>query len=162
MQIAIISDSHGSLDRLTQVFDNLQNAGIKHVIHAGDGINYGIEDIFKEHPEIQVYYALGNCDVNRELIDKMTKLSNLMIDNVVLAEINGVKIGASHVEGIAENVLKNENVQVFCHGHTHRPKVSEKNHKLVLNPGALMEDGKYFLLNLETLDVEQKRFDEKF
>jgi len=160
MQIAIISDSHGSLDRLAHTFENLQNIGITNVIHAGDGIHYGIEKIFKKHPEIQIYYALGNCDVNHELIEEVAKFSNVEIENIIFAEINNVKFGVSHIEGIAQKKLKNKNIQVFCHGHTHRAKVEQKENQLILNPGALMEDGKYFLLNLETFDVKQKRFDD--
>lgn len=161
MKIAILSDSHGSLDRLNKVLENLQKAGITNLIHAGDGINYGIEEIFAKYPEIRIFYALGNCDVNRELIDEITKLPNCKIENVISTEIERIKLGVSHVEGIAQGTLKDEDIKVFCHGHTHRAKVEERVGTLILNPGALVEDGKYFLLNLETLDVEQKRFDEE-
>ena len=161
MKIAIVADSHGSLDRLSEVLENLNNAGIKHLIHAGDGINYGIEEIFQKYPEIQIYYSQGNCDVNQELLEEINKLNNCEIKDVIFTEIEDVKIGVSHVEGIAESLLKNEAVRIFCHGHTHRAKVEERDQKMILNPGALMEDGKYFLLNLETFDIEQKRFNEE-
>lgn len=161
MKIAIVSDSHGSLDRLSEVLENLNNAGIKHLIHAGDGINYGIEEIFQKYPKIQIYYSQGNCDVNQELLEEINKLNNCEIKDVIFTEIEDVKIGVSHVEGIAESLLKNETVRIFCHGHTHRAKVEERDQKMILNPGALMEDGKYFLLNLETFDIEQKRFNEE-
>lgn len=161
MQIAIVSDSHGSLDRLSQVLESLHNTGIKHLIHAGDGINYGIEDIFAKYPEIKIYYSLGNCDVNQELANEINQLPNCEVKEVISTKINGVKIAASHVEGIAQAALKNEDIKIFCHGHTHRAKVEERNEKLILNPGALMEDGKYFVLNTETFDVEQRSFQEK-
>ena len=161
MQIALVADSHGSLDRLRKVCENLNNAGITHLIHAGDGVNYGIEEIFAQFPAIQIHYALGNCDVNRELIEEMKKLPNCKIDSVLSLEIEGIKIGISHIEGIAEGFLQNENIQIFCHGHTHRAKQEIRENKLILNPGALTEDGFYFLLNLKSLEIQRKRFDEK-
>lgn len=160
MKIAIVSDSHGSLDRLDQLLTNIQQAGIKYLLHAGDGINYGIEELFAKYPEIKIYYSLGNCDVNLELIEEIEKLPNCEIQDVVACEIEGVTFGLSHVEGIAENFLKEQNIQVFIHGHTHRAKKEERDGKLILNPGALMEDGGYMVIDLKKMKVERKIFTE--
>lgn len=156
MQIAILSDSHGSLDRLEEVLKSLQQVKIKYLIHAGDGLSYGIEEIFAQYPDIQIYYSLGNCDVNSELLAKLQKLKNVTINNVLDFEIENITFSVSHIEGIAESMLKNKKIDVFVHGHTHRAKVDRQESRLILNPGALCEDGKYFLLSLPDLKIEIK------
>lgn len=160
MQIAIVADSHGSLDRLEEVLKNLQKAKIKYLIHAGDGINYGIEDIFIRYPEIHIFYALGNCDVNSELITELKKIPHVKIESILELVIEQIKIGVSHIQGIAEANLKAKKIDVFIHGHTHRAKIDKQKDRLILNPGALSEDGKYYVLSLPELKIEIKRFDE--
>lgn len=154
MQITIISDSHGSVDRLEQVLSYLKKVKIKHLIHAGDGIVYGIEKIFAKYPEINIYYALGNCDVNPEIISELEHMSHVTIQEVIQIELENIKIGISHIEGIAQNKLKNEKIDIYCHGHTHCQKAENRDGKVILNPGALTEDGKYFLLSLPEMMLE--------
>ena len=161
MQIAIVSDSHGSLDRLDELFRNLEKKGINNIIHAGDFACEGVLEILEKYPELNISIASGNCDVNAELLEKINQLPNCEVKSIILIKIENILIAASHIEGIAENVLQDKNIQVFCHGHTHRVKIEHRNNALILNPGALTEDGKYFLLSLPELKIEQKRFDEK-
>ncbi len=158
MKIAIVADSHGSIDRLDSLLANLKKAGVFHLLHAGDFAVYGVEDIFCKYPEIKIYVSQGNCDVNEELLSELNELPNVMIQEVIMCEIEGIKFGISHIEGIAGGVLSKEKIDIFCHGHTHRAKVEKKDGKVFLNPGALSEDGRYFLLSLPDLKLEQKYF----
>lgn len=160
MQLALLADSHGSLDRLDQALSNIENADIKHVIHAGDGLVYGLEAILAKYPKLNIYYALGNCDVNPELIAMLEKMSHVTIREVIRLELEDFKIGVSHIEGIAQNQLRDQKIDIFCHGHTHRPKAEKREGKIILNPGALTEDGNYFVLTLPELQLEVRRFDE--
>ena len=161
MYIAIVSDTHGSIDRLDQILKNLKEAGIKHLIHAGDGIVYGIEEVFAKYPEIHIYYSLGNCDVNEEIIEKLENMPHVQIRDVIKLKLEKLTIGVSHIEGMAQNKLKGQNIDIFCHGHTHRPKAEKRDGKVILNPGALCEDGNYFLLNLPELKLEVRNFNDK-
>ena len=126
MKVAIVSDSHGAVDRLEVLFQKLQAGGITHVIHAGDFAVYPVVDIFKKFPDLKVYVSRGNCDVNDELVTEIDALPNVKVAEVVTVEWEGIKIAASHYEGIAQNVLQERKVDVFCHGHTHRAKVEER------------------------------------
>ena len=160
MKVAIVSDSHGSIDRLGLVLFHLEDAGVKHVIHVGDFLVYGIVEVFQNHPDIRFHISLGNCDVNEMILSELRGLSNVVAHEVVKLELEDKIIVASHIEGVAQNVYAKEKVDVYCHGHTHRSKAVKRDGIVVLNPGALCEDGKYFLLTLPELTVEQYGFDD--
>jgi len=148
--------------------NNLTEANITHLLHVGDFAVYDIEKLFACYPQIQIFIARGNCDVNEEIITAVQKLPNCTIAEIINLELSGIKIVASHIENAIKKLpQKNssfndrENIDVFCYGHTHRTRLEKQGKKLILNPGALCEDGRYFLLTLPELKVEQKFFNEK-
>ena len=164
MKIAIMSDSHGALDRLEQSFANIQKAGIKNVLHAGDFLEEGVVEIFAGFPDLNFFIAIGNNDVNQERLAELQKLPNVKIDEVVFAEFGKYKIAISHYDGVAEGKYqppnlppcgrkkgKRENIDIFIHGHTHRPALVRRGKSVMLNPGALCDDGYYLVLDLETM-----------
>ena len=166
MKIAIMSDSHGALDRLEQAFTNIQKAGIKNVLHAGDFLEEGVVEIFAGFPELNFFIAIGNNDVNQERLEKLKKLHNVKINEVVFAKFGKYKIAISHYDGVAEaksrEILaltpalsprerEQKEVDIFIHGHTHRPALVRRGKSVMLNPGALCDDGYYLVLDLETM-----------
>ena len=80
--VAIISDSHGSLDRLEECLRNLNDGGVKHVIHGGDCVVDGLVRVLEKFENLEFFIARGNCDVNEEEITKLTKLSNVKFGEV--------------------------------------------------------------------------------
>lgn len=156
MLIAIVSDSHGALDRLDALLNNLRNAKIDKLIHAGDFAVYGVVEILEKYPEVEIWIALGNCDINEEVLDSVRKLPNITIDEVIQTEIDKIKIAASHINGVAMREVKD--AQIYCSGHTHRAKAEKKDGRLFLNPGSLMDDGGYLLLYTDTLEIQRKLF----
>ncbi len=155
MKLAIVSDSHGAIDRLDTLLANLKKAGVKHLLHGGDFAVYGVTEIFAKYPEIKIWIAQGNADVNEEILDAVRALPNVEMKEVVQFELEGIKIAASHIEGVAEGALRDQKVDIFIHGHTHRAKAEKRDEKTILNPGALVEDGKYFLCSLPNLELVQ-------
>jgi len=157
MKLAIVSDSHGSLDRLESVMSVLDEEDISHLLHLGDFLNYGVEEIFQNYPDISVSIARGNCDVNEELSEKINALENVSMKDVLDLELEGIRLAASHIEGVAQSEIKEKDrVDIFCHGHTHRKKIEKTNKNLRLNPGALCEDGVYFVLELPSMEIEER------
>ncbi len=159
-RLAIVADSHGAIDRLDQMLARLKKSGIKYCLHVGDFAVYGVAEVMKKYPEIKIWIAQGNADVNEEILNEVRTLPNVEMKEIIKFELAGIKIAASHIEGIAEGALRNEKIDIFCHGHTHRSKTEKRDKKIILNPGALVEDGKYFLLSLPDGNLEIKRFDE--
>jgi len=159
MQIILLSDSHGRTDRLEKLFHEAEKLQIKHIIHAGDFAVYDVEKIFAAHPKINFYIAKGNCDVNPEVLEKIQKLPNCILSEIVNLELEGIKFSVSHIEGFPKSKLK-KNTDIFCHGHTHRTKIEEHEGFKVLNPGALCEDSGFFIISLPKVKI--KRFKIKF
>jgi len=155
MKIAITSDTHGSKDRLEKLLIELDREGIHHLIHAGDFAVYGIEEILASHESVETYFALGNSDVNAEILESISFLPHCHIDVVISLTLKGVTMAASHIEGVAENELKNK-AHIFIHGHTHRPTERIDNNRIILNPGSLMEHPSYVILTLPEMKLEHK------
>jgi predicted phosphodiesterase len=99
---------------------------------------------------VKIWWALGNNDMNQELITELSALKNVLCEEIISFEHEGQRFAISHYEGEAEKVLKGKKIDVWLHGHTHRAK-AERNAdgSVVINPGALFEDGKYIVWNSE-------------
>lgn len=154
MNIAILSDSHGSLDRLSELLENLQAAGIREVIHAGDFAVGRVVELFQKFPEINFHIARGNCDVNEETLAAVRELPNIELGEIIKTEIDGVGLVAAHKKAD----LAGSEARIIISGHTHVPEIKSVGKKLFLNPGSLMDDGEYLLVDLDSLKVERKLF----
>ena len=162
MKIVFAADSHGRFDRLEILLSRLRDAGIVYFFHAGDFAVYGVADILKKFSEISIFISEGNSDVNSEILKEVRALPNVKIQEVIYEQIEGVGIGMSHYEGVAQNVLRGKKVDLFFHGHTHRAKKEQRDGKLVLNPGAIEEDGHCFLVDVTEITIRQKFFNDAF
>lgn len=160
-KLAIVSDSHGALDRLDILFRNLREAGVDKVLHCGDFLVDGVEDLFKKYPTMKFRIARGNCDVNPTLANELNALPNVKMEEVVYFEIEGKAFAASHIEGIAQNRMRGKKIDIFCHGHTHRQKAMKNKGVIRLNPGALVEDGTYYLLDVPSLKMEVRMWSDE-
>lgn len=147
--IALVADSHGAVDRLEKILERCSQNGWA-MAHAGDGIVDGLAELFQKFPEVKIWFARGNSDMDDKLVTKLIALPNVILAEVVFFEYEGQNFGISHFEGEAEKSLKEKKTDVWLHGHTHRAK-AERNAdgSVVINPGALFEDGKYIMWNPE-------------
>jgi len=121
MKLGIISDTHGLLR--PESLEALK--GCQRILHAGD---IGGPEILEALCQIAPVTAVrGNVDRGRWC-------SGLPNDEVV--EIAGISIYMLH--DLAQLDLKPETAgfRVVVHGHSHRPKMEEKNGVLYFNPGS--------------------------
>jgi len=167
-KVAIISDSHGALDRFGEALQNLSEGGVQQVIHAGDFLADGVEELLGKFPNLEFQIARGNCDVNEELIANIRQLPNIELEDILEFELSGKKFAAAHrvedlreIQDMSSEASAKGDAEIYISGHTHIPQVKNVDGKLFLNPGSLMDDGGYFLLDLESLEVERKLFSEK-
>ena len=156
MQIAIISDSHYAVDKVTRLYSHLQEEGVTHLIHAGDFIGQGIEKVFKAFPSITSYVARGNCDTYGNVMEAVKKLSHVIVDDILYFELESIRFIVSHIPGTAFNVLNSREADVMIHGHTHQPRVETVQNTLILNPGSLMDGDGYMILELPSLKVDRR------
>ena len=160
MKIAIMADSHGLVNRLAESFQHIQTAGITHVLHAGDFLEDGSVEVFAKFPQLQFFIALGNNDVNQERIEALSSLENVILDEVVTLKIKNYTFCLSHYDGIAQKKSreKKQRVDVYIHGHTHRAALVRRKDSTMINPGALCDDGRYLVLDVETMKAKRLFF----
>ena len=155
MQLAVISDSHYAVDQLGKLLNFLKKEGIRHLAHAGDFVSDGVLAIFRQHPELNCYIAIGNCDYG-DTIDELNKMPNVVVGTVVHFELEGKVFAISHKEGMAQRALREQPVDVFFHGHTHRTRIDNDRHPMVINPGSLMDGHGFLLIDVPALTVDRR------
>ena len=158
MFCAIISDSHGSLDRLEAALENLRNGGVTEIVHAGDFALGEIVKLLQNFPNLNFRIAIGNCDVDKETLAETEELPNVELAKILEFEIEGRKFAVAHR---SEDLREIENAEILISGHTHIPRVEKIHGKLLVNPGSLMDGGKYILLDPKNFTIEGKLFNEK-
>jgi uncharacterized protein len=121
MRIGVISDTHGLLR--AEALDAF--AGVGRILHAGD---VGGPEILEALSRIAPVTAVrGNVDRGR---------LGAVLAKVEVVEIAGVFIYMLH--DLAQLDLKPEaaGFRVVVYGHSHQPKMEEKNGVLYFNPGS--------------------------
>ncbi len=156
MNLAVVSDSHSDIDKLKKLLSHLEDEGISLLAHAGDFMTFGVSKLFAEYPGIKIFIGRGNCDNNRNIVEKLHGLPHVQLDDVSYFEAGGVGFAISHVEGRAQRAAKDKKVDVFIHGHTHRAKIEQKEGSLVLNPGSLMDGAGFMLVEIPSLKIDRR------
>jgi len=121
MKIGVISDTHGLLR--PEAFAALD--GVQRILHAGDG---GGREILEALARIAPVTAVrGNVDRDRW---------GAALPATEVVEIAGISIYMLH--DLAQLDLKHEaaGFRIVVYGHSHRPKMEEKNGVLYFNPGS--------------------------
>lgn len=121
-RIFVFSDSHGQLDKLTELVPTL---GADYLIHCGDFAH----DLTGSN----VYHVRGNCDPWSKAPSEIL----LTIENKKILIVHGhrqhVKSGLLSLAYYA----KQKQVDVVLFGHTHKPVAVEDDDLLLLNPGSI-------------------------
>ena len=121
MKIGVISDTHGLLrPEACAALD-----GVQRILHAGD---VGGRSILEALSRIAPVTAVrGNVDRDRW---------GTMLPETEVVEVAGISIYMLH--DLAQLDLKPEaaGFRVVVYGHSHRPKMEEKNGVLYFNPGS--------------------------
>lgn len=156
MKIAIISDSHYSVDKVDRLLMLLKEEGIKHLIHAGDFIGQNIEKVIAKYPGILFYIARGNCDMYGAVTDAIEQMGHVTLGDVLTFDIEGTHFLVSHIPGTALNALSKTKADVLIHGHTHQARYETFNNTLILNPGSIMDGDGFMILDLASMEVDRR------
>lgn len=141
MKIGVVSDSHGEIENLKKAVEWLvKNEEVEMIIHLGDD-----SDDTKEIEKlgIKVLKVPGVFEDHYK---------NPTIPNRIIKELGGWKVLITHTEKPHENdlpsdpnpekLVKDRTVNLILHGHTHIPRIEEKNNVLFINPGHLKREDK--------------------
>ncbi len=141
MKILICSDSHGNDQALEDIYKKFPKCDL--YLHAGDSES----DEWSIEPFQSV---LGNCDYRgdfpmRRIID--TPYGTLLIQ---------------HHPEIPQNIVKQYNVRIFVHGHTHRRKDLQVGNLRVFNPGSITFPRDLYDLSFLILNIEKDKIEPEF
>jgi putative phosphoesterase len=121
MQIGVISDTHGLLR--PEAIAALR--GSDRILHAGDVGDPGILDRLRELAPVTTIRGNIDCETWAGALPETE-----------LVEVEGVSLYMLH--DLARLDLKPEaaGIRVVIYGHTHQPKIEERNGVLYFNPGS--------------------------
>ncbi|MBT3349507.1 YfcE family phosphodiesterase [bacterium] len=161
MKIAIVSDTHGAIDRFEIFLEKCRAAKILEIVHAGDFAVDGFCEILEKFPDLNFKIARGNADLDEETVARVRNLKNVELAEVVHFSAGGKNFAVSHFENVAEQWARDhgEKIDIFIHGHTHRKQAETRNESAIINPGSLFEDPQIFILNVPEMKLELKFFD---
>lgn len=158
MKILVISDTHGRMDRVYNLFKKLED--IDMIIHLGDNIKDAIE--LEERLNIDIRYVLGNNDEFEK------NNSDFKYMDVIKTQAGKIFITHGHLEGVdfSFNSLfykaKEQGCNLVCFGHTHRQFYEKFDDIIFINPGSISKprdctEGSYAII--ETSEEKENSFD---
>lgn len=136
MLIGIVSDTHNNLKNIELIIDLFNNEDISLVIHTGDITN--AQSLHKfSRLKCKLTGVYGNNDRNEVGLKEVAlKNSFLFKEPPNILSLNGKNLAIFHEpEYIESFLLKNNNIDVILHGHTHRYRNEINNDILYFNPG---------------------------
>jgi len=130
MKIGALSDTHDNIPAIAAALRCFGDAGVEAILHAGDYCApFALKRILQAR--IPVEGVFGNCDGERE---GLTRLLPSLANGPRSLELGGKKISLIHDRGrLHHETLEACDILVF--GHTHEPKVTREEGRLVVNPG---------------------------
>jgi len=138
MRIGVISDTHGLLR--PEAIAALR--GSDRILHAGDVGDPGILDRLRELAPVTV--VRGNVDRGPWAA---------ALPETELVEIEGLSIYLIHDLGQLDLKPEAAGIRVVIYGHSHQPKIEEKNGVLFFNPGSAGPRRFHLPMSLGALEI---------
>lgn len=132
MNIMVLSDTHGELDRAREMYERISTSicKIDRIIHCGDFIKDAHE--IEEQTGTHVSCVPGNCDgCNKERFEIVeTPAGKIMITH---GHMENVNFSLMNLKYLAEQ----HGCSAVCFGHTHVPVNEVSSGIRFINPGSL-------------------------
>ena len=149
MRIAVVSDTHGSLDG--RVFERLE--GVERILHCGDVGTGGVLEELKTIAPVE--WVRGNCDLH---------VGPEIPDCIVGDFPSGWRYLMTHVLGDPRRIrpavqlrLHRDRPNLVFFGHSHRPELTSWQGRHFLNPGAIYRPRGSFEASIALLDLGEER-----
>ncbi len=160
MQIGVVSDTHNNLKNIDKIISLFNKEKVSVVIHTGDIANAkSLERFSKLNSRLIGVY--GNNDRNELGIEEIAAKNNFLFQEPPnLLNLYDRNIAIFHEpDCIDDFLLRNKDIHVVLHGHTHRYKNEVSNNILFFNPGesAGMVRGRNAIGILDLKSLETRR-----
>jgi hypothetical protein len=138
--IAILSDVHDNIWKLTDLLQDIEEAGADTLIFCGDlCAPFTLKQIGETFAG-PVHVVLGNNDGDVLLLSRIAN----GLDNVTLhgpfayLEIEGRQVAVNHYPQIAHDQARSGQYDLVCYGHDHTATVEQQGDTMLVNPGEVM------------------------
>tara|TARA_E500000081_G_C6134496_1_gene355812 strand:- start:2433 stop:2924 length:492 start_codon:yes stop_codon:yes gene_type:complete len=160
MLFGVVSDTHNNYKNIEKIISLFNEKTLEFVIHTGDISNTKALEKFSRL-NCSLYGVFGNNDRTEQGLAEVAKKNCFQIVNPPL-QLNkgGKKIAVFHEPNdIDEYLLKNIDIDIVLHGHTHRFREEIVNKVLIYNPGEsagmLKEKNAIGIVDLNSLSAER-------
>jgi hypothetical protein len=147
VKVLVISDTHGSLFFWNKIKHILPT--VNEIFHLGDILYHGPrnplpkgydpKNLSEELKKHKIKYIRGNCDADVDLkvlgVEEMPKQMYEFFGDYSIFMLHGEIVEDDNVNLL--EFAKSHNAKVLLHGHTHIPKIEEKEGIVIANPGSL-------------------------
>ena len=141
MKILLVSDSHGNSTALDMLIKKYPKMDL--YLHAGD--------LECDEQSIRPFDCVkGNCDHYSRLPER--RIIHTPIGYLLM----------QHLPYMPSDIMKEYNVKIFIHGHTHRRKFEKKDNVYIINPGAISYPRDGFDLSYAIVTITNDDVDVKF
>lgn len=160
MKIAILSDIHDNIWKLSAASARLRELGAEEVIFCGDFCAPFTLKQLAEETALPIHAVWGNNDGDKWLLTKLAATTGnvTLYGELAELELGGLKVGVNHYPEIARRLAESGAFHAVFYGHNHIAKTERVGECLLLNPGEIMgRFGKstFALLDSNTLEVVQ-------
>ena len=129
MKLLVFSDSHGEWENMVEI---ARREEPDMIVHLGDCWR-DAEKVMERFPDTPFYRVPGNCDFR--LRDRTEQI--LWIEGKRILLCHGHTYGVKQGLWEAEQAAKEQKLDAFLFGHTHRPLVEMRGGVLFFNPGSV-------------------------
>lgn len=154
MRIAVVSDTHGSVEHTRPAIRMLESLEVEAVLHCGD---IGSTDIVAMFAAWPTHFVFGNCDYDHADLKAAIEAAGQTCHALFGAlELAGVPIALlhSHERSRFRETIESGAYRLVCYGHTHVADTTTHGETLVLNPGALYRADPHSIAVVELPAVE--------
>ena len=158
MKIAIISDTHDSLEKIEAFLDEIKDKKIDLIIHAGDFCSpytaFSFQDLAV--PMIGVF---GNNDGDKPaILSKFEGIADISDYCKFYSTPDKARIVITHYPDLVKSLAKSGDFDYIIYGHTHKIDISDEGDCLIINPGSisghLAENASFVILDTIAKEVE--------
>lgn len=141
MKIGVFSDSHDQWDKIERTIDIFLKENVSKIIHCGDLISpFMVQPMKKlEGTGIEAIGVFGNNDGERAGILKFFGETLLFKGDFFETVWEGNSIAIYHGTNplLLKNIIKSQQYDLVCTGHTHQIQIIKEGKTVVLNPGTV-------------------------
>ena len=130
MRLLVLSDSHGSVDRMSLAARRSKPDAI---LHLGDHIG-DARKLYVQFPDVAFYMVKGNCDANAA--GETEQLFTL--DGVRIFMTHGHKYNIKNGLAAFVNRAQATDARIALYGHTHIARILQTEDVWLMNPGQMV------------------------